>query len=288
MSLEIAAIDWREQFASLQPHLEGEGGYVRVRYSGENCAPLSFVKALSSRYEKSHGKKPDDLQRTSVRLDPAVFTTRYLDDVLNTLARKVGLTLEKVSRPNPLGPLSIGSQNQAGGDLNVEVNIDYGDTSFDLSDIQHRKSLAVASGIREYLENGRLMIVLFQANDGEHGFFWRDLWANYLANLQEQGLLLVKMYDTSKMVRDADSDEPHPVCEISLPSSLDENAEAAAITDMAHILIEKGRLQGVSVSAHDARNMVSGVVVSHRDDVCRLHNVWAGTLMRLIAHATPQ
>ena len=269
----------------LRPYIEGRGGVVHVRYRGNACAPNAFLQTIKSAYENLTSDGP----RASVRIDEDNFKTHYLGDVLQSIAKKVGCTLEAaVGGPPVIGEITIASGNEAKGDMDVNaenIHVHVSDGS-DGPLLRERRVGTLNKATQDYLSSGRLMIVLNDAPPNVHAMFWRDLWDGGLKDLTKEGLLLVKMTDEERQHQGNHPDEPQAEQVISLPVEFDEARQRDAVEDLAMILIrEVKKIKNIDLSLEAATANIRAFVVSHKRSISRLHDEWSGVLMELVRHA---
>src|SRR5438477_11023705 len=120
MPTRIYPIDWREQLARLGPFLRGTGGVARVRYSGERCAPSTFLDMLKSEYEF----KDDNQSWQSICIDYEVYSVRYLSGIRDELVRKIGLNLCRACRVGETAASIAALKDvEASGDIDAYVEV---------------------------------------------------------------------------------------------------------------------------------------------------------------------
>ncbi len=282
--MAIDQINWRSEFESLKPYLEGRGGVAHVRYLGGACAPNAFLQTIKTAYE-GH---TSDGRRTSLRIDPDFFTTHYLGDVLQALASKLGCALEIVKTTPPvIEEIVLASGNAAEGnmDVNANVHIHTGEHA-DASGLRDRRVAMLCEAAQEFLGTGRFMIVLNATAPNLLAPFWRDLWEKGLKNSVKNGLFLVKMVDEEKGYSGTHPDEPEPELVVSLPVEFDDRRQSDAIEDLAKILIREVKQQtNLDLPMTAATRSVRAFVYSHTRSISRLHTEWSGVLMRLVRDA---
>ena len=256
---------------------------MHVRYRGDACAPNVFLETIKSVFESFVSDGP----RASVRIDPDFYTTHYLGDVLQAIAKKVECTLES-GRAGPPVELVVGSGNESQGDMDVSVqnlHVHMGDQS-DAPILRDRRVAVVSNAIQEFLSKGHFMIVLNDTPSKDQVEFWRDLWEGGLKRLIKDGLFLVKMIDEEQSHVGKHPDEPDPEQILVLPVEFDESRQADAIEDLARILIrEVKRAKKLEVPLNSAIMTVKAFVFSNKRSISRLHVEWSGVLMDLVRDA---
>jgi hypothetical protein len=114
-------IDWRHQFSQLDRYLDGVGGVINVRYSGENCGANAFLEVLTASFEtRGETRSLSKPNGVSVRLQRANYKTLYLADIRLEFERKLRVKFDTRLRL-PVGPLV--TNNSAGRDQDIEVNL---------------------------------------------------------------------------------------------------------------------------------------------------------------------
>lgn len=194
------SIDWRDEFRELEPYISGSGGVVRVRFAGRNCAITAFIQALSAEYDARHERWQ------SVRLDRGDFNVRFLPGVRSVFERKMRLDLpQTVDDPAGAPSIVIGSDIDGEGDINVRVgDVDqevhyYGESDVRLFRNRDRWLDALCEQLREFLNDGRMMLVLNHSDPAEQDEFWRFMWCNRLERFLTNGLLLVQIVESGNV-----------------------------------------------------------------------------------------
>lgn len=274
MPRRIFPVDWRNQFHTLEPFLNGNEGVVRVRYSGNRCAPNAFLETLKNEYECNN----DNQHFRSVRIDREVYSVHYLSGIRREFIRKMQISLPDADGMTA-GLANIASDNIAGGDQTIHT-----ETHF------HRESPAMlernrdhwihdlCTQLSDFLSGGaRLMVVVNHGTVEDQDEFWRFLWHNRLETLADPGVFLVQMADDSKGLVDLHYLAPQPHSELFLPPSLDDVQQAHAVDDIKEILLRVFPYIPEEVAHARADTLVH----DHAEDVGRLHDKLAGLLVRL-------
>lgn len=272
MRARTQQIDWRHEFEHLDPYLEGSGGVVLVRYEGAKSAPVAFVDTLSSEFEA----RTSNGERTSIRIDREVYSTRYLSDLRAEFLRKLKVSVAPTAA-GQAAQISVASGNSAGGSQHFETTINV-----------HADEVAQAAGraawvvqvqlaTADFLRSGRVMIVLADGPASDQDGFWRYLWRDALAPLMAKGLMLVQMMDATRNEVERHPLAPLPNLEIMLPAALDVARQEHAQNDLVAILLKE--LPGLPLAS--AQMSARTLVHACRRDVLSLHAGFAGLLPKL-------
>lgn len=278
MSGLIHTIDWTDQIEELAPFLLDRGGYIRVHHNGNRCAPRAFAKTVSGLFEN---RGPNS---RSTRLDAEVFTTRYLHDVLETLASKIGMTLEAPSAPfPPAANLEIGSGNRSKGNQNINISINPASEPYGSLALLDRRLGSFGTSLEAFLETGRLLVIVTSMEANTQDQFWSKIWKECLSRMTQRGLLVLKMHNSLEETARSYQDEGDPDLEIELPTSWNGHAKKQVISDLSDILVYHAKVErNFDLSKQEAENRVSGLVYSHWNDIGRLHDYWSGVLLQMI------
>jgi hypothetical protein len=275
----VFPIDWRDEFSHLDPFLSGRGGVVRVCYQGSRCAPSAFLATLKSRFEIEFGKG----NWPSLRIDPDVYSVRYLSDIRSEFERK--LSMAPMDLPAALvgsPALNLFTDVHAEGNIhatissvtqNVRVE---GETGLAQAYSRDEWVLKLVAKLADFLKQNRFMIVINHGEPHYQSEFWRHMWNGRLANLTAEGLLLVHMFDEAAVGEPNDL-APQPEVILHLPSSLSERAQECAIEDVARIFSE--RFPSMRPEVADAR--ADTLVRSHVGDIPRLHSQFAALILEI-------
>jgi hypothetical protein len=227
MSKRVYPIDWRDEFAELARYLKGAGGIVRIRYSGEQCAPSSFLDTLKSEYECKDG----NVTWRSIRIDREVYSVRYSSGIRDEFVRIMKLELsEAYVIGEASAPLSVFTDVEAGGDVNADVsnvtqnNYFSGDNPALMSRNRGRWVSELCDQLAKFLMAAHMMVVVNHGSREDQDEFWRYLWRGGLEKLER--LLLVHMVDTSDGNARIHDLAPTPHLVVSLPVTLSARARA--------------------------------------------------------------
>lgn len=265
-------IDWREEFAALEPFLIDRGGVVRVCYQGRACAPIPFVQTVSSAFER----RATNGRRTSIRLDRQVYSTRYFADVREEFLRKLG-TPTRAGLRRDVPQVLIASGNHSGGAMQIETTVNVGGDIVAMAEGRKAWVSLVKEHAEAYCKSGRLMVVIMAGPSDDQDEFWRHLWRYGLSDLTESGLLLLHMVDTEKPDAKCSEEAPSPDLELHLPTALDVARQTQATEDLVSILCKE--IPGLSLES--ARASAKTLVHSTRFSVETLHDGFAGLLPTL-------
>jgi|GEM_PF-4426335 len=279
MLTRVYPIDWRDEFTGLAPYFNGKGGIVRIRYTGERCAPSAFIATLTSEYECKDGI---DASWRSIRIDREVYSVRYLSGIRYEFVRKMKLVLsEAYVVEGSLSPLNVFTDVEAGGDLRAEVsnvtqhNYFSGDNAVLMSRNRGRWVKELCGQLTDFLVASHMMVVLNHGSSEDQDEFWRYLWQDGLEKLAS--LLLVQMVDVSDTSTHLHTLAPTPDLEIDLPWALTARTQQHAIEDLAEIMVR----QLPRMPMEEARLRADTLVHTHVNDIPRLHGQYAGLLMQL-------
>jgi hypothetical protein len=274
-------IDWREEFAALQPFIAGQGGVACIRYAGDRCAPNSFVEVLTSAFEaRNGGDWPAEKSiAQSIRIDRHNYKVRYLVEIRTEFIRKMNQDL-----PSPItaGEISssvqIASGNVAAGNQSIEAQINYaGDNEVSLQVRRNEWITSLCDRLQKFLESRRFMVVLMHGSKEDQLEFWDGLWHGGMSALVSHGLFLVRMIDCD----DSEAGEYHrvaqPDCTVSLPRELNDVRRGHAIDDIAKAI----KRWFPDYSTDICLAIAKGFVLSHTDDIARLHNGLLNVLLSL-------
>lgn len=281
MPPKVHLIDWREEFAHLNPYLDGQGGIVHICYQGESSAPSAFLNTLTSEFEHREGN------RSSIRIDHEVYSVRYLSGIRDEFVRKMQLELpERYGVEDAHAPLNIAADIEAGGNVDVNVsdvtqNTYIGENPALMSRNRLDWSKNICTQLEEFLKDSQIMVVINHGSKEDQDEFWRYLWKDGLERLVDAGLLLVHMIDVSDQANGIHDLAPAPHLEINLPTSLGKIEQEHAIEDLTEIIMEKIS----SISKEEATVRADTLVGPLCGDIPRLHGQFAGLLMQL-ARAT--
>lgn len=275
----IYPIDWREEFGQLAPHLNGQGGVVRVRYVGDRCAPSAFLATLKSEYEC----KEDERTWRSIRIDHRVYTVRYLSGIRDEFVRLLNLELPRADSVEGVpGMLSVFTDVEAESvqaDIsNVTQNNYFGGENPELRSRNRDRWIdALCAKLGEFLKSGRMMVVINHGRPAEQDEFWRYLWRGRFDSLVAFGLLLVHMVDVADGSGSVHDLAPVAQLEIDLPSTLGLRARKEAVEDLMTLIL------GIvpAMSPDRARGEAHALVAAHVDDIARLHRKYTACLMEL-------
>lgn len=281
MPSQIYPIDWRDEFSAIQPYLNESGGVVRIRYTGEQCAPHAFTQALKSVYES---KKGNSIWR-SLRIDREVYSVRYLAGIRSEFMRIMQFELPDPTNTGTTATaeLNVAKDIKAKGSVNVTVSgveqntYHTGDNPILMEDGRKAWIGELCDRLSEFLKNNHMMIVMNNGNRDDQDQFWRYMWQNRLDHLVELGLLLVHMVEETNGNAQIHDMAPTPDVEVDLPLKLDERRQQDAVSDLTEIF---GR-EVPDLKEKEARAAAQTHVHGHCDDVRRLHDKLPGLIMRL-------
>jgi len=271
MRRQTFPIDWRHEFAALQPFLDGRGGVVGVKYTGDRCAPNSFAETLTSVYEgRWNGQNFTAKNRDwrSLRIDRHNYKVRYLPEIRTEFMRKLELDLPgTVSTSQASGTVHIASNNTAGGDQTFETEVRYGDD--DVARRWHRDEWieSLCTQLEQFLAKGHFMVILMHGSSEDQREFWESLWHGGMSGLVEKGLFLVRMIDRNDTAAGEHHRAAQPDVEISLPPELYAEQQAHAIEDIANWITRRIP----TYTPEQARLLAKGRVLAHSEDLNILH-----------------
>src|SRR5438270_1042204 len=280
MASRVYPIDWREELAQLGPYLKGRGGVVRVRYAGERCAPSAFLATLTSEYEF----KDDNRNWQSIRIDHQVYSVRYLSGIRDEFLRKIRLRLPKAyGISEASASLAVLTDVAAGGDVHADVSnltlnqYSGGDNAALLSEARDRWIKPLCEQVAEFLNGGHMMVVVNHGSRESQDEFWRYLWRDGLERLAISGLLLVHMIDVSDASAHIHDLAPPAHVDVDLPAALGVAAQDHAIEDLTGFILR----EIPRINPDQARAAAHALVVTHADDIPRLHGKYFGYLLTL-------
>lgn len=270
MAVETPKINWRDQFETLEPYLDGAGGVLVVRYAdAERCAPNAFIQALTSQYE--FAAEPG--RRVSIRLDPDDYNTRFLAGVRETLRLKLGFA----PAPTPTLTGTFGSNNDSGGgEMNLQMTIhQHGSDSAQARELTAWREDFLGK-LDTFLSGGRsVMIILGEGPEGAHRGFWRDLWRAGMAPLTKKGLCVVSMLcDPDGRTRPA-ADAARADRMVDLPTGYGAGEAAHAIEDVTAIFQAEANLD-----PDRAATVAQTLIFEHQQNVGALYGAVPGVLLK--------
>lgn len=278
MTAPILVIDWRDEFAELAPYVFDSGGVVRVRYVGVQSAPTAFIQALSADYDSRHERWQ------SVRLDRSDFNVHFLEGVRSVFERKMRLDLPQ-SAGDPAGEpsIAIGTDidgerdvNLCVGDVIQEVHI-HGDSDVHLFRDRDRWIDTLCQQLRDFLADGRMMVIMAHSEPAEQDEFWRYMWQDRLELLVGKGLSLVHLLDVGNGDRSIHDLAPAPNRTINLPTAFNASQKVHAAEDMTNILLTEIS----DISEREARLLADALTTTHYGDIPRLHAEFPALLNEL-------
>lgn len=254
-------IDWKEQFDQLTPLLQGRGKIVRVNYESPQCAHTAFTTTLIAEYEAIEKNNPWKW----VVIDRNSYNTRYLRDILNEFSKKLDIPISEESSCS----MTVGSHINAGGNVRVELH----DITIHQPEIPQELHVPdLCSHLKDYLQNGRFMVIVNHHKSKQQSDFWNLVWAKGLADLVGDGMTLVHFVDTSDKKYQPHRDTPVAHITITLPTFLGPAAQTHAIEDIVRILKKE-----IPSSKYDPQSWAHSAVTMAYDDISKLH-------VRLAAH----
>ena len=278
MTTRTFSIDWRDEFSELEPYISGSGGVVRVRFAGGHCAPTAFIQALSAEYDARHERWQ------SVRLDRGDFNVRFLPGVRSVFERKMSLDLpQTVDDPAGAPSIVIGSGIDGEGDINVgvgDVNQEvhnYGESDVRLFRNRDRWVDALCKQLREFLNDGRTMLILNHSDPAEQDEFWRFMWCDRLERLLANGLSLVHFVESGNAGYSVHGLSPAPNNTIDLPTAFNAAQMTDATEDMTRILLN----EVPGICQEEARFRADTLTMTHYSDIPRLHAEFPALLNEL-------
>ena len=278
MTTYTFSIDWRDEFSELEPYISGSGGVVRVRFAGDQCAPTYFIQALSAEYDARHERWQ------SVRLDRGDFYVRFLPGVRSVFERKLRLDLpQTVDDPVGAPSIVIGSDIDGEGDIIVGVGDvyqevhNYGESDVRLFRNRDRWIDALCEQLREFLNDGRVMLILNHSDPAEQDEFWRFMWRDRLERLLTNGLSLVHFVESGNGARSVHNLSPAPNSTIDLPTAFNASQKTDATEDMTRIFL----IEVPGISQEEARSRADTLTMSHYRDIPRLYAEFSALLNAL-------
>jgi len=273
MSTEKIRIDWRAQFGALQPFIDGAGGVVAVDYKGDPCAPNAFVTTLvsvhaqCSKQTQSSGKPRPG---RAIIIDRSNYAARYLSELRGEFESCFEITLPSTAISGERLAPTIASNNTASGNQDIEVHLHFDAGSESMQSARRDSWIdSLCTQLKSVLKTHRVMIVLMHGTEHEQREFWDKLWHNRLRKLVDDGLLLVRMIDSSSEPgSNSNSLKIAPLKRtIHLPTFLDQEQQKAAREDLAAWIRET-----LSISHEMANAFAFSFVQTHADEINRLHN----------------
>ncbi|MFI4996298.1 MAG: hypothetical protein ACHQAQ_11005 [Hyphomicrobiales bacterium] len=250
-----------------------------MRYAGERCAPSAFLDVLKSEYEL----KDDNENWQSIRIDHEVYSVRYLSEIRAEFVRKIGLKLSKAyGEGKTATSLTVLKDVEAGGDIDARVDIAQhyhasGDNPALLSETRDRWVKELCDQVTQFLTTGHMMVVVNHGSREDQDGFWRYLWRDGLEQLIPSGLFLVHMIDVSGPAVDIHDLAPAAHVEADLPTALSAIERDHAVDDLSAMIMR----EVPNIGAAEARSFASGLVLSHVDDIQRLHRKYGACIMDL-------
>lgn len=272
--MPIYRIDWRREFARLEPYFSGQGGVIHVHFRGADCAPNNFNAVLKRSF---HDDRPV-AERLSLRIDEAWHTTHTVDDILDAFEEKLraaGFGMAASIAPDAGGQLL--SNLSVAGDLNISISDSSLSAGAGRTTARRKQRLAaICQNLREYLRSGGRMLI--ELNDQPAAFqkqFW-GLWRSGLSALVESGLVLVYMIGP-RAGGHAHADAPGPDEEINLPQSYETEDERQdhVYDDLIDIFRDNG------LSPDEASTAATVHLRTTKSSVGKLHDELSGVLMDL-------
>lgn len=270
--MPIYQIDWRSEFARLQPYLCGQGGIVYVRFRDENCAPNHFNALIKDRFHSPRNEGAG----ISIRIDSAWSTTITVDDILDEIDRKLedgGYPAENAATRPSIG--SILSELYAKRDINISIS----QSTLGSPRVDSRGRLQSACDrLRQMLgKNGRVMIELNDARRDGQARFWDQLWDGGLSGLVADGLVLIYMIGP-KAGHAAWTTAPAPDLDLTLPSSFEaeDDRQDSVYDDLIELLERDCGLERSAASAAATAHLNAT-----KKSVAGLHDGLTGLLLKL-------
>lgn len=275
MNTEKIRIDWRAQFDALQPFIDGLGGIVAVDYKGNSCAPNAFVATLISAHARCSGQTQSSGKPRpgrSIIIDRSNYAVRYLSELRREFESCFGITLPSAAIGGQRLAPTIASNNTASGNQDIEVHLHFNADSEPVLCAGRDSWIdSLCAQLKSVLETHRVMIVLMHGVEHEQREFWDKLWHNGLRKLVDDGLLLVRMIDTSPEAGSNSNSNSLKIAPLKrtiyLPTSLDQAQQRAARDDLAVWVKET-----LSISHETADAFALSFVQSHVNDINRLHD----------------
>lgn len=218
---EDFCLDWRQEFETLSPYLEGAGGMIVLEYASDKAAPLKFNHLLKERFSK-----PENGNWLSLRVDHEWFTTRQVAGVIDQIDRllaEAGIQVESPSEEQ--APVQILKGVEVGGNMTTAINelhIDYAPALAGRA--LRARAEAVFEAIRNYVSGrGRLMVILNDMPIPDQTDFWQQIWNAGLSAAGGDSLLLV-IHAGPKAGRRRHHDSPEPNERIILPDEIEDGS----------------------------------------------------------------
>lgn len=284
MAVCVSSIDWRDEFAALEPYINGKGGIVRIRYAGHHGAHNTFIQALKSGYECEDG---DKIRRT-ILIDKNNYATRYLPGIRDVFIRKMRMELPSAhSAPETPVLLNIANEIEAGTHVDIDIKnvtseIYYnGDNPVLMTSNRNEWIDDLCKKVHAFLDTGHIMLVISHGRAKDQDEFWSCLWNDALESCIDNGLLLIHMVDISDEAAGMHERAPNPNLEISLPIALSPQAQIQAIEDLTEIMLSKIP----SMSRNEALTRAETLVGSNINDIPRLHSEGLAFVLTLAQEA---
>ncbi|MDT8758035.1 hypothetical protein MZO42_04940 [Sphingomonas psychrotolerans] len=232
-------IDWRREFATLAPYLNGNGGVIGVEYDSEEAAIDKFNHLIKEGFAR-----PGDHMWTSLRVDHEWFTTRRVAGILDEMDRLLadaGFPAERACEG--LYALNLFSGNDVAGDLranltNVTLQMDgpVAGAAF------RGRVRAVSEAMCRYIASGgHFMIVINDTPIPDQAGFWHEIWLGGLAKACGDKLLVI-VHAGPRAERRYHADAPVRDRILYLPDSFesDETRENDAYDDLFEVFKAEG------------------------------------------------
>lgn len=229
-------LDWRSQFAALDPYFRGAGGVIRI-HAGPGSPSSIFAKVL--RHKLATVTSP--YRWSSVQIDPLNANTHYLPDIVRQIEKSVGIPAPGHAR---VPAVSIGNGVNAGGSVtirDVDISVMYDD--YDRSAQEDARIAHLRRSLSETLKTQRVALLFINSHLADIRNLTEvrhRLWDEALAALVAEGLLVLDLSDPLRLAGRVAIWPPDPSLVLDLPDRYDSETRTHALQDLTEIALEQG------------------------------------------------
>ncbi|MDR6620357.1 hypothetical protein [Sinomonas atrocyanea] len=225
-------IDWRKQFAKLEPFASEKGGVVHIRVGSESPTN-AFLRTFNDYLVNSIWPK----KWSTVNIDVDREQSHFLGDIVQRIGKKIGAS---VSVDDGRGVVvNIGNNNSAHQNLSIE-NVRVNVTG--LTTLQARIE-TLCGLLKDVLEHRRIAIIfrnLESLSGNQLNLLHSCLWDDALAELISAGLLIIDVHAAGAASLSDSSWPPDPDIVLGLPSEYDYDDARAAKEDLINFALGMG------------------------------------------------
>lgn len=230
-------------------------------HAGGGAPVAAFAKVL--RQKLASEARP--YAWSSVQIDPANYSTRFVPDIVTQIAKSAGLTLPPPAAKKAAG-VTIGSDVRAGGNVdftNISVSLPWDEDFQSVSESDRVDALC--SALRAALRTRRVAVIFVDTHLAEPRDLVRlsnRLWDGGLAELVEHGLLVLDIFDPVVQANKCQVWPPEPCLVLNLPERFDHDSRMHAMEDLVRIAADEQLFPSEEEARAFARTLLSsfGVV----------------------------